>query len=340
MFPAIMGPEFTPTRTTNSQSRFRGKSSGRPPLPPEIAPVPELLVQPREAGGVVQGGPAGAVRVVGVGDGGPEGRHDHVALVFVEVAVVGQDDIGHLGEVDVEQGDELLGLEALGKGREVLQIGEEHRQLAPLPPGVDAVRLAHEQLDELGVHVVGENILDERPLAALADVVQPERADRRHREGERGDRHLDPKAEGDGEEGHRPLEEKPADDDRRHPPAEFYRRRHHEGGEDRDQNERGRVCGPAARPQEVSLQDVRERRRMEENARVGGGKGRRPQVEGPGRRRPDEDDLVPKDGRVESRRLARPAVEPGLENGPRPGRWRENSPGAARDSGGEGLPPE
>ena len=61
-----------------------------------------------------------------------EERQDGVADELVDRGAMLQRDLRHLGEVLVEQRGQLLRLQALGRGGEVLDVGEEDRELLAL----------------------------------------------------------------------------------------------------------------------------------------------------------------------------------------------------------------
>ena len=57
--------------------------------------------------------------------GVPEGD-DGVALIFIHRAPMGIDDVGHGGEIVIEEGGQLLRVESFGDGGEALDVGEEN----------------------------------------------------------------------------------------------------------------------------------------------------------------------------------------------------------------------
>jgi hypothetical protein len=86
--------------------------------------VPQLARQ-------TQGGVAGPVRVILVGNGGPEERHDAVARVLVDGALEAVDAVRQDREEAVEDRVPCLGVDALGEVHGALQVHEQHRhQLA------------------------------------------------------------------------------------------------------------------------------------------------------------------------------------------------------------------
>ena len=94
----------------------------------------ELPVQLFQGRLLPQGGAAGPGGLVRLVQGGAPEGHDGVPFEFVHGARLIQDDLGHTGQVVVEQGHYGLGAEALRNGGETGQIGEKQGDPAAFAP--------------------------------------------------------------------------------------------------------------------------------------------------------------------------------------------------------------
>src|SRR5450759_821967 len=84
------------------------------------------------------------IRVTRIVQRGAEERHHHVPDELIDRALVAEHDFDHPGEVLVQLPDELLGIAALGDGREPPDVRKQHRHVAPLPPKLRLVGVGHE----------------------------------------------------------------------------------------------------------------------------------------------------------------------------------------------------
>ena len=87
---------------------------------------------------------------------------DRVPDELVERAAVAGRDRGHLGQVGVEQRRQLRGLETLGRGREVDDVGEEDRELLALRRHLHVLVADEDAAIELGREIVPELRRDRR----------------------------------------------------------------------------------------------------------------------------------------------------------------------------------
>ena len=99
----------------------------------------------------------------------PEG-HDGVAHVFVDSALLLEDDIGQRRQVLVEEGGELDGREALGQRGERTDVAEHQRQLALLSAELKLLRVLGQPGHDGGRHVTAEGRADLAHLLALLAV--------------------------------------------------------------------------------------------------------------------------------------------------------------------------
>ena len=72
---------------------------------------------------------------------GPEQHVQRVAHDLCDRAVMGEDDLGHAGEVIVQKRLEHLGIERLDQGGEAGDVGEERRDFAPLSAKIDRLSI-------------------------------------------------------------------------------------------------------------------------------------------------------------------------------------------------------
>src|SRR4029450_1894926 len=119
-----------------------------PPRELEPALAPHAFGERAELARQIQGGRAGALRVVLVGDGGAEERHDAVAGVLVDGSLVSVNATRKDPEQAIEQAMPILGIDALRELHRAHDVGEEDG---------DQLALAPERA--LG----RENLLDEMP---------------------------------------------------------------------------------------------------------------------------------------------------------------------------------
>ncbi len=89
---------------------------------------------------------------------GPEG-HDGVADVFVDDAAAAADRLGHDGEVAVDDGHEGVWCQVFTDGREVLDIGEEHGDLAAIG-GCHHIGALEQIFDDARIDVLSKGRFD------------------------------------------------------------------------------------------------------------------------------------------------------------------------------------
>ena len=122
-------------------------------------------------------------------------RHDRVALILVQVSPLVEDHLGQLGQVLVEQRDEVLRLHALGEiGREARDVAEENGEHLALAAQLQQVGVRDHLRDDRRREVVLERLADVALLTLLGEV--PPRGDRGVGEHARDDGpgHVDPDA--------------------------------------------------------------------------------------------------------------------------------------------------
>src|SRR5262249_32900779 len=98
-----------------------------------------------------QGGMAGPARVVLVGDGRPEERHDAVPGELLDCPLEAMDTLGEDLEEPVEQPVPFLGVEPLGELHRVDHVGEQHGDLLPL--ALQRTARAEDLLDQVARRV-------------------------------------------------------------------------------------------------------------------------------------------------------------------------------------------
>ena len=63
----------------------------------------------------------------------PEFRHNGISFVFIDNSPLLQNEIGHLGKINIEQVDQGFRLHFFGQGSKVCEIRKEYRNDALLP---------------------------------------------------------------------------------------------------------------------------------------------------------------------------------------------------------------
>ena len=174
----------------------------------------------------------------------PERDH-RVPLVLVEGSPFVEDDLGHVGQVVVEERGERHRVELLRDGGETLQIGEQNRELAPLPPQAELRGILEDLLDHVGAQIELECLLDELLLTPLGGVVQHQGPDERESDGQL------------------PFDDGP-------PEAEAVSDQTSErgNGQHDDQDRRGKPRPPA--PHNEQAREERDDQRREDDCAVGG----------------------------------------------------------------------
>ncbi len=97
--------------------------------------VPErggITVELGQARAAVEGGTRGVRGMVGVIGRCAEQSDDGVADIFVDIAAMALDDIGHFGQVFIHQLHQVVRGHFLGDLRKTLDVGKEDRHVAVL----------------------------------------------------------------------------------------------------------------------------------------------------------------------------------------------------------------
>jgi len=135
-------------------------------------PLAEQGTQLVELGLAAQRGADRSHRVVLLRERGVPERDDRIPLVFVDRAPLLLDDVGHGGEVVIEQLREVLRAQHLGNRREALQIGEEDGDVALLPAELEPLGMGDELLDDRRAEILLEGALDVAFLLAFRGVAR------------------------------------------------------------------------------------------------------------------------------------------------------------------------
>jgi hypothetical protein len=77
-------------------------------------------------------------------------RHDRVPHVLVYRGTVTDSDLGHFGQILIEQVRQFLGFETVGGLGEIRDVREEDRQLFPLGGDSGAVSTGEDRIVQLG----------------------------------------------------------------------------------------------------------------------------------------------------------------------------------------------
>ncbi len=101
-------------------------------------------------------------------------RHDGVAHVFVDRALLPQDDVGHRRQIFVEERREFDRGEAFGQRGERPDVAEHQSQLALLPAELQLLRMLGEAGDDGGRHIPAERRTDLVHLLPLLAVELPD----------------------------------------------------------------------------------------------------------------------------------------------------------------------
>jgi hypothetical protein len=78
-----------------------------------------------------------------------EEPHDPGSHIFIDRGAVAHGDLGHFGQILIEQVRQLFGFEAVGRLREIGDVREEDRQFLPLRGDSGALSAAEDRIVEL-----------------------------------------------------------------------------------------------------------------------------------------------------------------------------------------------
>jgi hypothetical protein len=105
--------------------------------------------------------------VIGLRVGRSPERHDGIADVFVERAQIAKQNVGHGGEILIQQIYEIVGREALGERGEIADVAEHHGQVFDFATGTNVfVRIFLDERDHSGRKVLRKCAAD-FPFLAL-----------------------------------------------------------------------------------------------------------------------------------------------------------------------------
>ena len=113
-----------------------------------------------------------APRMVRIRLGRAEYRHHRIPDVLVDHAAAIQDRLAYLGKIRIEHFHHLVGVELLGDGGEIADIGKQHRHMAFLAGEVGPVVLGEQRVDDVVRHIAPEHVLQARSFALLARQAQ------------------------------------------------------------------------------------------------------------------------------------------------------------------------
>jgi len=99
-----------------------------------------------------------------------EHRHNGIALVFVQIAVIVQHHFGHGGEILVELRHQLLGFELFRYGGKVLDVGKERRGNAPVSAEFKHVRPFQQFVHHCGGEIMLKHVFNVTFAALLLDI--------------------------------------------------------------------------------------------------------------------------------------------------------------------------
>ncbi len=116
-----------------------------------------------------QGGRRPSLGVVGMRERRAEDREDRVADELVDGAAMRDDDLGHAGEVAVEDLHDVSGIAVLGEPRIAAQVRHQDRHHALLSAEAQPLGRLQERLHDLGGDVAAERAADEIALAEALD---------------------------------------------------------------------------------------------------------------------------------------------------------------------------
>ncbi len=231
--------------------------------------------------------------MVGRLDRRPEDRHQLVADVGCQRAVVGEHERGHLFVVLAQHIDDLARRVAIRVAREDDQIAEQHREGPLLSPKCALLGIVQHLLDHVGRHILLEGCLDPPALAFFGQVAINGQYRVGPREGQGRVHHVEPhvrvheKLIGD-------ADEEPEERHDEHQPAEGAHPRqcgHDEQWQDND-GQQVEDPGPARSGDEIRGQDIVDDRGVVFQARRHGPERRAADVADPDRRRSHQHDLV------------------------------------------------
>ena len=119
--------------------------------------------------------------MVGVIGRRAEHRDDGIADIFVDVAAMALDDVGHSREIFVHQRRQTVRRDLLGDLRKALEVGEEHRHLARLAAELGQLVRAQHAIDHVGREIKPKTLLQQPPVLVGDDQAI---ADREHERAE------------------------------------------------------------------------------------------------------------------------------------------------------------
>ena len=93
--------------------------------------------------------------------------HDGVTNVFVERAMMFEDQAGHVREVLVEEKSQVLGVEFFGNGGEAANVAEHHGDFGFL--GLDEPGIHEQAADDFGTEILAEGRADAALLLFLKE---------------------------------------------------------------------------------------------------------------------------------------------------------------------------
>ena len=105
------------------------------------------------------------MRVAGIFKGRTPESHDRVADVFIEGALIAEDDAGHIGEIAVEQVGELLRVEFFGDAGEAANVAEQDGDL--LLAGLHQLGVGEHAADDFRADVLLESAAHPALFAVL-----------------------------------------------------------------------------------------------------------------------------------------------------------------------------
>ena len=117
---------------------------------------------------------------------------DGVPFILVDSALFLEDDVGHVGQIVIEQRGEIMGIQAFRDRGKALEIREEYTQFPSFASQLEARRLFQEAIDHHGAQVVLESMSVKRLLAALGDIIEPQGANHGNPHGKFLDDHRPP----------------------------------------------------------------------------------------------------------------------------------------------------
>jgi hypothetical protein len=106
-----------------------------------------------------------------------EEPHDPVPHIFIDRGAVAHGDLGHFGQILIEQVRQLFGFETVGRLREIGDVREEDREFLPLRGDSGCVRAGEDRIIQLGRQEFGQfgrQVGEELVLFSQFDLCAPE----------------------------------------------------------------------------------------------------------------------------------------------------------------------